>query len=164
MWSIATSGDRRGTTHSWEICGRGTTRAEDVQRTPTQSHRSPSMLEHEYYVVSSHEWPVAVYAPALGYEKGPTTPVGSNTTLWPLEECGFGFAYQPICRPSGDTTPCRMTGVTLHSDWGFGRHVWRGICGVQYDSMATGGMRFRVCLLSDRSTEVSVEMHGEFTV
>ena len=35
--------------HSWDISGRGTTRAEDAQETPTQSHISPSILVYEEY-------------------------------------------------------------------------------------------------------------------
>jgi hypothetical protein len=37
----------RGTTHSWDLSGRGTTRAEDAQGTPIQSHISPSILVYE---------------------------------------------------------------------------------------------------------------------
>ena len=35
------------TTHSWDLSGRGTTRAEDAQGTPTQSHISPSILVYK---------------------------------------------------------------------------------------------------------------------
>jgi len=38
---------RRGSTHSWDLSGRGTTGAEDAQGTPTQSHISPSLLVYE---------------------------------------------------------------------------------------------------------------------
>jgi len=38
---------RRGTTHSRDLSGRSTTRAEDAQGTPTQSHISPSILVYE---------------------------------------------------------------------------------------------------------------------
>ena len=34
---------RRGTKQTWDLSGRGTTRAEDAQGTPTQSHMSPSL-------------------------------------------------------------------------------------------------------------------------
>jgi len=37
---------RRGTTHSWDLSGRGAMRAEDAQGIPTQSHISPSILVH----------------------------------------------------------------------------------------------------------------------
>jgi len=37
-------------THSWELSGRGTTRAEDAQGTLTQSHKSPSILVYEQYI------------------------------------------------------------------------------------------------------------------
>ena len=36
-------------TRESKICGRGTTRAEDAQGTPTQSHISPSILVNEDY-------------------------------------------------------------------------------------------------------------------
>jgi len=35
------------TTHSWDLSGRGTTRAEDAQGTPAQSHISPNVLVYE---------------------------------------------------------------------------------------------------------------------
>ena len=35
------------TTHLWDLSGRSTTRAEDAQGTPTQSHISPSILVYE---------------------------------------------------------------------------------------------------------------------
>ena len=35
---------RVGTTNSWDLSRRGTTRADDAQGTPTQSHTSPSIL------------------------------------------------------------------------------------------------------------------------
>ena len=35
-----------GSTRSWNLSGRGTTRAEDAQGTPTQRHISPSVLEN----------------------------------------------------------------------------------------------------------------------
>ena len=38
---------RRGTTHSQDLSGRGALRAENVQRTSTQSHASPSILAYE---------------------------------------------------------------------------------------------------------------------
>ena len=37
------------TTLSWDLSGRGTTRAEDVQGTPAQDHISPSILVYENY-------------------------------------------------------------------------------------------------------------------
>ena len=39
---------RRGTIHSRDLSGRGTTRAEDAQGGPTQSHISPSILVYEH--------------------------------------------------------------------------------------------------------------------
>jgi hypothetical protein len=36
-----------GTTHSWDLSRRGTTRAKDAQGTLTQSHISPSILVYE---------------------------------------------------------------------------------------------------------------------
>jgi hypothetical protein len=44
---ISLDSGRRGTTHSWDLPGRGTARAEDAQGTPTQSHTSPSILLYE---------------------------------------------------------------------------------------------------------------------
>ena len=38
---------RRGATHSRDLSGRGTARAEDAQGTPTQSHISPSIQVYE---------------------------------------------------------------------------------------------------------------------
>ena len=38
---------RRGTTHSRDLSRRDTTRAEDAQGTPTQSHISPSIISYE---------------------------------------------------------------------------------------------------------------------
>ena len=39
---------RCGTKYSRDLSGRGTTRADDAQGTPTQSHMSPSILVYEH--------------------------------------------------------------------------------------------------------------------
>ena len=73
--------------------GRGSARAEDAGGIPTQSHISPSIL---------------LYTKINQFEK---------VSLW--EQGGEGYAAElereQIGRspPSGDITPCRMTGVTV---------------------------------------------------
>ena len=56
---------RVGWLNSWDLSGRGTTRAEDAQGTPTQSHISPSILVYEDKVV-----------PAAGVDAVMVTPTG----------------------------------------------------------------------------------------
>ena len=37
--------------HSWDLSGRGTTRAEDAQGTPTQNHTSPNALVYADMII-----------------------------------------------------------------------------------------------------------------
>ena len=41
---------------SWDLSGRGTTRAEETHGTPTQSHMSPNFLVFEDEFTSQIEW------------------------------------------------------------------------------------------------------------
>ena len=96
-----------------DLSGRGAASTEDAQGTPTQSHISPSIL---VYANKGH-------LPEKRLKPRPESGVFMPSSL----DSGLGGTrgatvvdYHGVVSPepregiSGDTTPCRMTGVTLH--------------------------------------------------
>jgi len=68
--------------HEPEHSERGTTRAEDAQGTPTQSHISPSILVYEYKGSEVKVWVVGFSAEGFGFVVCGCTPRRTLAGTW----------------------------------------------------------------------------------